>query len=101
MVGGQDKFLRFFRIDGENNEMQLSKLMINGILSRFAITTGKCYLRLLLMELLGVKFKDMPISTAAFLGNREAVVSGRRPYFYSYDLESGLVSKAIGSFKCV
>lgn len=65
LVAGLDKHLRFFRIDGENNE-----------------------------KLLSVKFQDLSIMAADYVGrSNEAVVSGRKPYFYSYDLESGSVSK--------
>lgn len=28
LAGGEDKYLRFFRIDGETNEKQLSKLQL-------------------------------------------------------------------------
>lgn len=68
MVASGDKHLRFFRIDGEKNEKQLS-----------------------------VKFSDMSITCAAFLGcSSEVVVSGRKPFFYSYDTASGLVTKLPG-----
>ena len=44
-----------------------------------------------------VHFNDMAISNARFLGrSSEVVVSGRKPYFYSYDSVSGGVSKVIG-----
>ena len=44
----------------------------------------------------GVKFKDMSISKADYLGSsREVVVSGRKPFFYNYDLETGVVSKIV------
>jgi len=65
MVGGADKTLRFFKVDGDKNAKQLS-----------------------------VRFNDMGISAASFLGaSAQCVVSGRRPYFYSYDAQSGAVSK--------
>ena len=68
MVASGDKHLRFFRIDGDKNEKQLS-----------------------------VKFNDMSITCAAFLGcSSEVVVSGRKPFFYSYDTASGLVTKLPG-----
>lgn len=71
MVGGEDKFLRFFRIDGETNEKRLS-----------------------------VRFNDMSIKTAEFLGGAkgagEVIVGGRRPYFYSYDVGSGSITKIPG-----
>lgn len=68
MVGGMDKHLRFFRIDGEKNEKQLS-----------------------------VKFNDMAIQSASFIGNTaEVIVGGRKPFFYSYDTITGNVLKIPG-----
>jgi U3 small nucleolar RNA-associated protein 18 len=68
MVGGMDKHLRFFRIDGEKNEKQLS-----------------------------VKFNDMAIQSASFIGNTaEVVLGGRKPFFYSYDTITGNVLKIPG-----
>ncbi len=68
MAGGYDRCLRFFNIDGEKNEKVLS-----------------------------VRFNDLPISEAAFLGtSSEVLLSGRKPYFYAYDTESGKVSKVPG-----
>jgi U3 small nucleolar RNA-associated protein 18 len=47
-----------------------------------------------------VKFGDMSISCASFLGNSssssEVVLSGRKPYFYSYDVTSGAMNKITG-----
>ncbi len=62
LTGGLDKALRIFRIDGENNP--------------------KAH---------GVHFSDMPIHRAKFLGpgGDEVICSGTKPYFYSYDVESG------------
>lgn len=68
LAGGADRCLRFFNVDGERNEKVLS-----------------------------VRFNDMPISEACFLGNTsEVVIGGRKPYFYSYDSESGKTSKVPG-----
>lgn len=68
LVGGKDKSLRFFSIDGEKNEKQLS-----------------------------VRFNDMAISNAKFVGlSSEVVVAGRKPYFYSYDTSVGAVTKIPG-----
>ena len=68
MTGGNDRFLRFFRVDGDKNEKTLS-----------------------------VRFNDMPISCATFLGNSsQVVIGGRKPFFYSYDCESGKVTKVPG-----
>lgn len=68
LTGGHDRHLRFFRIDGKTND-----------------------------RILTVKFNDMSISNAAFLGSStEVVLSGRKPFFYGYDTESGHVSKYPG-----
>ena len=68
LTGGYDRHLRFFRIDGEKNE-----------------------------KILTVKFADMSISKAAYLGSSaEVVLGGRKPFFYGYDTESGRVSKYPG-----
>lgn len=68
MVGSSDKCLKFFKIDGDKNE-----------------------------RLLSVKFNDMPISCASFLGNTEhVIVGGRKPYFYSYNTTNGNIIKVPG-----
>jgi len=68
LTGGQDKHLRFFAVDGETNEKQLS-----------------------------VKIADMSITSASFRGQgNEVVVAGRKPFFYAYDTVSGRVDKFPG-----
>lgn len=68
MVGSMDKYLKFFNIDGDKNTRQLT-----------------------------VKFNDMSILAAAFLGpSAQVVVSGRKPYYYSYDTVNGTVLKVPG-----
>jgi len=68
MVGGMDKHLRFFRIDGDKNEKQIS-----------------------------CKFNDYPIMTSMFLGTTgDVILGGRKPFFYTYDIISGSVSKVSG-----
>ncbi|KAL0437407.1 UNVERIFIED_CONTAM: U3 small nucleolar RNA-associated protein 18 [Sesamum radiatum] len=58
LVGGKDKRLRFFHIDGKKNDMLQS-----------------------------VFFEDYPIYKAAFLPEgSHAILSGRRKFFYTYDL---------------
>lgn len=65
LAAGLDRQLRFFRVDGEHNQ-----------------------------QLLSVEFPDMPVRSAAFLGeSSEVVLAGRTPYFYSYDSASGSVQK--------
>jgi U3 small nucleolar RNA-associated protein 18 len=68
LAAGTDRFLRFFQVDGDRNE-----------------------------HLLAVRFNDLPISAASFLGSSsEVVLSGRKPFFYTYDTESGRVTKVPG-----
>ena len=68
MTAGADRFLRFFQVDGDRNE-----------------------------HLLAVRFNDTPITCASFVGSTgQVVLSGRKPYFYSYDTESGKVTKVPG-----
>ena len=68
MVGSEDRHLRFFRIDGDKNEKVSS-----------------------------IRFAEMKISRAAFLGlSNDVVVSGRKPYFYHYDGNTGKVIKIPG-----
>ena len=45
----------------------------------------------------GIHFPQMPIATAAFLGDSGSVVlSGRRPFFYVYDAASGKIERVPG-----
>jgi U3 small nucleolar RNA-associated protein 18 len=68
MAAGADRFLRFFQVDGDRNE-----------------------------HLLAVRFNDTPIACAAFVGSSgQVVLSGRKPFFYAYDTESGKVTKVPG-----
>lgn len=68
LTGGEDRHLRFFRVDGKSNDLVLT-----------------------------VKFSDTSVSSAAFLGaSAEVVLSGRKPFFYGYDTESGRVSRFPG-----
>lgn len=66
LVGGQDKKLNLFQIDGKKNR-----------------------------KVQGVVFKDTPIVKAWFTPDgREAIVTGRKPWIYVYDVVTGNVSKA-------
>jgi len=68
MTAGQDKTIRLFEIDGENNP-----------------------------KAQGVFFNDMPILHAAFTPDGSQIIaSGRRKYFYSFDLNQ--VIKALFLF---
>lgn len=80
LVAGEDKHMRFFKIDGEKNEKQLS-----------------------------VRLNDMSIQQAAFRrtggasvgssnNSTEVLACGRKPFFYSYDTESGNVAKIPGMY---
>lgn len=61
------------------------------------ITLHICILALVLCGLTGVRFNEMSIDSAAFLGNgTEVVVGGRKPFFFSYDTTSGAISKIPG-----
>ena len=66
LTGGLDKKLRLFRIDGDVNARVHS-----------------------------VHFPDLPISQARFIGSDHSQVlcSGRRPFFYVADIESGKVKR--------
>jgi hypothetical protein len=46
-------------------------------------------------KLVSTRFADMAVSDVQLRGrsSAELVVVGRKPYFYSYDLESGAVTK--------
>jgi U3 small nucleolar RNA-associated protein 18 len=68
MVASQDRSLKFFRVDGDRNEKVSS-----------------------------MRFADMHISCAAFVGrSNDVVVGGRKPYFYNYDGATGQVAKIPG-----
>lgn len=82
LVAGEDKYMRFFKVDGEKNEKQLS-----------------------------VRLNDMSIQNAVFRntysssikggssGASEVVACGRKPFFYSYDTVSGNVAKIPGNLE--
>ena len=72
LTAGLDKTLRLFQVDGTKNE-----------------------------KAAGVFFPDLPIQSAAFIGDgyNEVIVSGRRPFFYWYDTTTGAahrVSRLMG-----
>ena len=65
VTGGLDKTLRFFRVDGE----------VNG-------TAGACHLA------------DLPIRSLAWRAQTDTcIVSGRRPFYYAYDVASEKATK--------
>ncbi|CAN0421830.1 unnamed protein product, partial [Laminaria digitata] len=64
LTGGFDKTLRLFQVDGVRNTKMHS-----------------------------IFFDDLPITNAAFTSSDQAVITGRRPFFYSYDVATGKVQK--------
>lgn len=70
VVGGADRWLRVFRLDEEQKSEKV----------------------------LATRFNEMPILDAKLRGNdcSEVLVVGRKPYFYAYDMESGIVTKVRG-----
>ncbi|KAG0199933.1 U3 small nucleolar RNA-associated protein 18 [Mortierella sp. GBA30] len=70
LTAGFDRTLRLFQVDGKLNQLVQS-----------------------------VFYKDMPIYKAAFSATgKEIIASGRRKYFYTYDIEAGKVDKSQGIY---
>ncbi|KAI8597009.1 WD40-repeat-containing domain protein [Dissophora ornata] len=70
LTAGFDRTLRLFQIDGKLNQLMQS-----------------------------IFYKDMPIYKAAFSATGNSVVaSGRRKYFYTYDIDAGKVDKSQGIY---
>lgn len=69
LTGGYDQHLRIFEIDGKENPVAQS-----------------------------VYFDDLPISTARFAGpdHNEILISGKRSFYYTYDLVGGVVKRIPG-----
>ncbi|KAJ2057796.1 U3 snoRNP protein [Coemansia sp. S146] len=68
LTAGLDKTLRLFEVDGKENH-----------------------------KIQSIYFKDLSVTTAQFIrGGQEVVVSGRRGYYYSVDVERGSVSRING-----
>lgn len=68
LIASEDKQLKVFQIDEEKNPKQL-----------------------------GLKFQDIQIRSAYFSNQgHEMVVSGRKPYYYFYDMTSGHLTKVQG-----
>ena len=64
LAGGYDKTLRLFQVDGKANPVVQS-----------------------------VFIPDLPIQTAQFCNSSKIVIAGPRPFYYTYDLEAGVVDK--------
>jgi len=73
VVGSLDHHLRIFRLHSKSTSQSPSELLTS------------------------VQFKDMGIHQACFnsggVGGSEVVISGRKPYYYVYDLEMGRLQK--------
>ncbi|KAJ2794835.1 U3 snoRNP protein [Coemansia guatemalensis] len=68
LTAGLDKTLRLFEVDGKENQ-----------------------------KIQSIYIKDLPITTAQFIHNgKEIVVSGRRGFYYSVDVERGSVARING-----
>ncbi|KAJ2101560.1 U3 snoRNP protein, partial [Coemansia sp. RSA 922] len=68
LTAGLDKTLRLFEVDGKENH-----------------------------KIQSIYFKDLSVTTAQFIrGGQEVVVSGRRGYYYSVDVERGSVNRING-----
>jgi U3 small nucleolar RNA-associated protein 18 len=87
LVASQDKHLKVFKIDEDKNEKQLGQFL-RRLLPR-------CGFNLIYYcATVGLHFKDILIRSAKFVGkDGEIVVSGRKPYYYSYDAVSGKITK--------
>jgi U3 small nucleolar RNA-associated protein 18 len=85
LVAGEDKHMRFFRIDGDKNEKQLA-VRVNDMIIQNATFRGSG--------------NNSVSGSGAAVGVRgsaeEVVLCGRKPFFYSYDTASGNISKIPG-----
>ncbi|KAJ1898053.1 U3 snoRNP protein [Kickxella alabastrina] len=68
LTAGLDKTLRLFEVDGKDNQ-----------------------------KIQSIYFKDLPITSAQFIrGGQEVVVSGKRGWYYSVDIEKSAVTRISG-----
>ncbi|KAI8907315.1 WD40-repeat-containing domain protein [Gorgonomyces haynaldii] len=68
LTGGFDRTVRIFQIDGKVNP-----------------------------KLQSLKIKDMPVASAHFTNDgNEIIITGKRPYFYVYNLQTTTVQKILG-----
>lgn len=86
LVAGEDKYMRFFRIDGDKNEKQLAvrvqDMIIQNATFRSTTTAGAG--------------AGGSASSGARGAAEEVVLCGRKPFFYSYDTDSGNIAKIPG-----
>jgi len=98
LVAGEDKFVRFFRIDGEQNDLQLSvKVQDMSIFSAFfrptmtgfgnGITNGSSSTTTS-SPTVGAESRSVGVNTSS-----EVILSGRKPFFYTYDLIQGALRR--------
>jgi U3 small nucleolar RNA-associated protein 18 len=85
LVAGEDKHMRFFRIDGDKNEKQLAVRVNDMIIQNATFRSSG---------------NNSASGSGAAVGVRgsaeEVVLCGRKPFFYSYDTASGNISKIPG-----
>ena len=68
MTGGLDKTLRIFQVDGKAND-----------------------------KLQSVHFKDLSIYSSKFTSDgKDIIITGRKKYFYSMDIEKGITERIYG-----
>lgn len=53
------------------------------------------------MLYLDIKFQDCSIFAAGFSSDNKIFVAGRRPHFYSYDIESGVTQTITGNLEII
>ena len=67
LVGGLDRHVRIFAIDGQTNSRVLDILL-----------------------------QDTPIYCADYTSSSELIIGGKKPFYYLYDIESGSTTKVRG-----
>jgi hypothetical protein len=85
LVAGEDKYMRFFRIDGDKNEKQLA-VRVNDMIIQNATFRS-----------IAVGSSAEGASSGVRGAAEEVVLCGRKPFFYSYNTESGNIAKIPGT----
>ena len=89
-TGGLDQFLKIFRIDTNRSSSSSSSSSFNHNNSTVNTNNNQAELQF------SMKLSNYPIRKALFVGNEsEAVVGGRKPYFYVCDISTGVVTKCV------
>jgi U3 small nucleolar RNA-associated protein 18 len=91
LVAGEDKYMRFFRIDGDKNEKQLA-VRVNDMIIQNATFRSTA---------VGSSGTAERASSGVRGAAEEVVLCGRKPFFYSYDTESGNIAKIPGTVPIV